>query len=114
MRIAFANGFLEQLKPFRLKLGTGVGEKPRDVPAGMREACHEAGPDGIVAVRRDDRHSFSQTLQRLSHKIATARYHHVGIETHELRRELANSLKLPLRRATVEHQVLPLDISQVA
>jgi hypothetical protein len=52
------NSFLEQLEPFRLKFGACVGDKSCDVPAGMSETGREPSPDGIVAVRCNDRHSL--------------------------------------------------------
>jgi hypothetical protein len=105
------NCFIEQLKSFCFKVGTCVGDKPSDVPAGTRKARHKSSSDGIVTVWGDDWHSFGQTPQCLSHKITATRYDHVGIEINELRRELANPLKLPLCRPAFQHQVLPLDIS---
>jgi hypothetical protein len=80
----------------------------------MGEARHEPGPHRIEAAGYNDRNGFCHTLQRLSHKIAAARYDHIGFATDEFCCDLIYPLKLPLRGPTIQYEVLAIDVSEGA
>ena len=105
-------GFLEQLQLLGSKFGTRVGSQARDVPARSCEARHDPVPYGIDAGRHDDRHLVRHTLRLIGHTANS--YDYVDLATDQLRHDLAEPLEPPLRRPTLEGQVLALDITEIA
>src|ERR1700745_1739137 len=87
---------------------------PVTFAAGVCEACHQPSPDRIVAGWCYDRDGFGHTLERLSQKLTSTRDDHIELATDQFRRDLVNPLESALRRSPRHHQILALDVSEVA
>ena len=81
-------------------------------PPGRERLATIPAPIGSVPFGKHDWYGFRHTLQRLSQKIAAARRDHIEFATDQFRCNLINPLEIPLRRPTLQYQVLALDVSK--
>src|SRR5262249_40897263 len=78
----------QELQPLPAKIRGNIAE-PGDIPAGVRETCHEPGANWVGGVCHHDRNRPGLSFDRGNRSICACN-DHVGLEGHELPSELWN------------------------
>ena len=108
----FRNHLPEQLDPFRVDLGDD-GAHPGDVPAGSGEARDDALPTGSASPVMTTGMVRGRMLGRQG-RLRPSRHDQVDLQSDELRGQARESLVAAVGRAVLDHEVLPLDVPEIA
>jgi len=79
------NGLFDQLDALARKF-SDKGAEPRDIPARVGKACHDADPEGFAGRRHDDRNRRGGILGRLCGRSAPGD-DQVDLETNQISRK---------------------------
>ena len=89
------------------------GAEPGDVAAGVREARHDADVERLGDCRHDDRDHFRHCFGRFGGR-RSSRDDQVHRQVNQLGREIEEPLRLPIRGAVLDAQILPFDVPTLA
>ena len=90
----------------------GLAGQPGDIAAGPRQACNVAGTERVGVAHEHDGNGRGRVLCRTG--VDRARRHDdIDLEPNQLGREIRKPLWVAIRRAVLDHDVPPLDVSEL-
>src|SRR5512144_684366 len=104
--------FPEQLQVLGYQLRTQEGG-PREIPTGSGEAGHEAVSDRVAHGGRDDGDRLGR-LPRGAGSRGGPGDDEIDLETHELGRQIRETLHVSVRRAVFDQDVATFDMAPLA
>jgi hypothetical protein len=107
------NGLFEQLEPFASYFRADAVGQPRDVPARVRQACDESGPNRIANCHYDDGDRPGGVLG-CRHSFHRHRQDDVHLEPDQFGREVGQPVEPSLRISIFDDNILTLNPPKLA